>query len=280
MVNRERDIAPVGFNSSIHPRLPVEVDGCAELLGRVSERHVSGPQRPSFDFVMLLRSDRGSHEIDFEPVEARAGRMVRLRSGQVQAWRPDPPLDGRIVMSGPGTSTPQPWFSGDPVVADLPPAAAATASSLIDELERQQATFAADDATVRLMIALFDALTALFDQHVDRFSSAALPPVYVAFRTAIEREPSAGRDVATYARRIGYSPRTVTRACLEATGQTAKQILVDGVTLRAKRRLARTADPIAEIARDLGFSEATNFTKFFAREVGVTPLEFRRTQRG
>jgi len=36
-------------------------------------------------------------------------------------------------------------------------------------------------------------------------------------------------------------------------------------------------DPVATIARHLGFTEPTNFTKFFARRTGTTPADFRRT---
>ena len=38
--------------------------------------------------------------------------------------------------------------------------------------------------------------------------------------------------------------------------------------------------PVATIARNLGFSEATNFGKHFARIAGSSPGEFRRTQPG
>jgi AraC-like DNA-binding protein len=37
--------------------------------------------------------------------------------------------------------------------------------------------------------------------------------------------------------------------------------------------------PVSSIAEKLGFDEATNFSKFFRREVGCTPAEFRRLQR-
>lgn len=33
---------------------------------------------------------------------------------------------------------------------------------------------------------------------------------------------------------------------------------------------------VAEIAHQLGFSESTNFVKFFRRQLGVTPTAFRQ----
>jgi AraC-like DNA-binding protein len=46
--------------------------------------------------------------------------------------------------------------------------------------------------------------------------------------------------------------------------------------VEAKRLLAHTALPTAVIADRIGFDEATNFIKFFRREVGCSPGEVRR----
>jgi AraC-like DNA-binding protein len=48
--------------------------------------------------------------------------------------------------------------------------------------------------------------------------------------------------------------------------------------LEAKRLLAYTTLPIALIGDRLGFDDPTNFVKFFKREAGCTPGEFRRRQ--
>jgi AraC-like DNA-binding protein len=48
------------------------------------------------------------------------------------------------------------------------------------------------------------------------------------------------------------------------------------IILEAKRQLAYSERLVSTVGYDLGFSEATNFTKYFFREVGLTPLAFRR----
>lgn len=47
--------------------------------------------------------------------------------------------------------------------------------------------------------------------------------------------------------------------------------------LEAKRRLISGGAPIEALAEALGFSEATNFVKFFRRHTGETPAAFRRS---
>ena len=50
--------------------------------------------------------------------------------------------------------------------------------------------------------------------------------------------------------------------------------------LEAKRLLAHGDQPAAKIAARLGFSSATNFTKFFHQRTGTSPLAFRHAVRG
>ena len=83
------------------------------------------------------------------------------------------------------------------------------------------------------------------------------------------------RRVEDYAAQLGCSVRTLTRACLAVTGRSAKQVIDERVALQASRLLAATDEPIARIGRRLGFTEPTNFGRFFTREVGVSPGAFR-----
>jgi AraC family transcriptional activator of pobA len=49
----------------------------------------------------------------------------------------------------------------------------------------------------------------------------------------------------------------------------------DRVLLEAKRELLYADATVIEIAQMLGFSNASYFTRFFARHVGLTPAQFR-----
>ncbi|MFI1073308.1 helix-turn-helix domain-containing protein [Streptomyces puniciscabiei] len=86
------------------------------------------------------------------------------------------------------------------------------------------------------------------------------------------------RRAEDYADRLGYTVKTLTRGCQAATGQSVKQTIDARVALQAQRLLAHTDEPVAVIARRLGFSEPTNFGKFFTRQTGTTPSDFRRTE--
>ncbi len=241
------------------------------LLGR--------PQRPSFTTLLLMRSNRGSHTVDFVEIQGQRNRLALIRPGQVQVWNTSVDFDATLVLSQPVAVSGRKWFPGHVAFCDLDDTGASTASNLIEVLRRQQDRFDNLEPTVRLMTSTFDALVALFDQADTQKHQSALPEVYLAYRDAIETSLSNRDDVVDYARDLGYSPRTITRACLSATGQTAKQVLTDRLVLEAKRLAVHSTIPIASISAQLGFSEATNFTKWFIRNTGQTPTRFRDLHR-
>nr|WP_279671570.1 helix-turn-helix domain-containing protein [Flexivirga meconopsidis] len=105
-------------------------------------------------------------------------------------------------------------------------------------------------------------------------------PTYHRFRTELEECFTHIHTTNEYAHRIGYSPRTLNRACIAASGHTAKELIEARVVLEAKRLLIYTHLPVATIARQLGFTEATNFGKYFSRVSGGSPAEFRRRHQG
>ncbi len=128
------------------------------------------------------------------------------------------------------------------------------------------------------MNALFDALCAIFDR-ASAERAGPLPAAYVAFRQAIESNLTVNHTVRELVNLLGYAERTVTRACQRVTGQSARDVLNTRLILEAKRLLAHTDKSAAAISAELGFSEPTNFQKFFTRHTGQRPSQFRATHR-
>jgi AraC family transcriptional regulator, transcriptional activator of pobA len=94
---------------------------------------------------------------------------------------------------------------------------------------------------------------------------------YARFRRAVEEDFREHHDVGHYARRLGYSERTLSRAAVGATGRTAKDYLTERLVLEAKRLLVHERLTPAGCGRRLGFTDASNFSAFFLRNTGVRP---------
>ncbi len=98
---------------------------------------------------------------------------------------------------------------------------------------------------------------------------------YRDFRGAVEQGYSRWHQVGPYASRLGYSQKSLDRACRAASAMTAKRVIVEHIILEAKRLLAHSDLTVVSISHRLGFDEATNFVKYFKRETGTTPAQFR-----
>jgi AraC-like DNA-binding protein len=109
--------------------------------------------------------------------------------------------------------------------------------------------------------------------------AAADSEILSRFRREIDSHFTRTRQVEEYARTLACSVRTLTRASLSATGRTAKQLVDDRVALEAKRLLAESDLAVGEVGARLGFTEPTNFGRFFSRTVGVSPGQFREQSR-
>jgi AraC-like DNA-binding protein len=74
---------------------------------------------------------------------------------------------------------------------------------------------------------------------------------------------------------LGMSGRSLQR-CLANQGASFTALLGDLRLRRAAEWLQRTDKPVVEIALDLGYTDASNFTRAFRRAIGVSPSVFRK----
>lgn len=79
-----------------------------------------------------------------------------------------------------------------------------------------------------------------------------------------------------YAERMNISPQYLSRLVFEASGTAASDWINRAVTLQAKLLLRSSGLTIEQIAEELQFSTTPYFCRFFKREVGTTPTEYRK----
>ncbi len=99
----------------------------------------------------------------------------------------------------------------------------------------------------------------------------------VAYVRAHLREPL---STGTIAKAVGVSERNLHRKLVGALGFTPHELVLRERTEAAARRLADSADPLADIAAEHGFCDQSAFTKQFRRRTGLTPRSFRIRHQG
>lgn len=291
------DVVDVSYDNPDQPRLGLEVLSFATLRERLLPPVVAAPNRPDFHQLTLVTRGEGTALIDFVGYPCAPGTLLHVRPGQVQRFPAGPQggiadLDATLVVFTPAFPPPVPATAAvideglSPAAFSLSAGEYRAMSVAVAEIAAEYGTLAERDAsqtelTVELLRQLVAALLVRIARlpHPGEWNPAAGGEVFRAFRGELERTFATRRRAAQYATHLGYSPRTLTRACLAATGRTAKDLIDDRVALEAKRLLVHTGLPVASIGRMLGFTEPTNFGKFFERTAGATPGAFRATQR-
>jgi AraC-like DNA-binding protein len=271
--------------------LDVEVFLFSDLRRRVSRTELLALYHYSFHTLICVTEGEVTQLVDFQPVACSAGSLLVLRPGQVHTFGSDEGWDGWMVL-----------FRADflpsetQTTADLLPALGL--DRLPDHLSLSNMAFQAVSEVITRMrldaesdappkdvhallryqlCALLVRLTILQDQHVG-MAVARTPGIqrFAVFRRLVEQNYAGWHQVADYAAALACTEKSLTRAALEASGQSAKSVIMARIALEAKRLLVHTDRPIFLIAEGLGFEEATNFAKFFKRETGCTPILFRQ----
>lgn len=88
--------------------------------------------------------------------------------------------------------------------------------------------------------------------------------------------PSGKLHIDTVAESLEMSRRTLQRRLAEQH-QTYSHLLSEIRFNIAAKKLENSDQPIAEIAFELGYGDASNFTRAFRQKTGVSPLYFRKT---
>jgi AraC family transcriptional activator of pobA len=78
-----------------------------------------------------------------------------------------------------------------------------------------------------------------------------------------------------YAEKLGMTVDRLNDHVKRATGVTAGHLIRQRLLTEAKRQLVFTTQPIQDIAEELAFSDPSHFARFFRKQTGTTPHEFR-----
>ncbi len=91
--------------------------------------------------------------------------------------------------------------------------------------------------------------------------------------------PGASVRIGAVARELAVSRDTLAAAVRRVTGSTPTDYVMRRRLDRAKVLLIETDQPVARIAREVGYADPAYFTRVFTRHVGVAPTVFRRQQK-
>ena len=297
MTNSRPPLRHTAFDSRRFARLGIEVMSLESLWARMQRGTMLRPERVDFFMLLLIERGRGQHMVDFLQFRLRAGSLVFVQPGQVQQWHPPVGLKGIMLLVDPAVMNPDTtrsalqhtlarhWPSW-PTHAELPAGVRSVVRQSLVQLADECKRFDGSELTIALMRSMLACVLL----HAARIHERLAPvsdeqpggPAALVrqLRSAVEARLRSRPTVQALAADLGYSVSTLDRACRAAEGRSAKAVIDRRIALEAQRLLVHSGDSAGQIGVSLGFSEPTNFLKFFKRVAGSTPDAFRQKYAG
>lgn len=101
-------------------------------------------------------------------------------------------------------------------------------------------------------------------------------PLVTKFNHMVNKRFKESKKVHFYADLLHVSPNHLNKVIRTETGKSASDIIYKICVLEAKVLLGQTTLNINEIAIELGFEDASYFSRFFKKHAGISPTEYRK----
>ena len=293
---RQPDIQHLSYQpQGLYP-LDLEIFRVSDLRKRVGGEALASTYRYAFPTLIFVTEGTCIHLVDFEYVRCGPGSVLVLRPGTTHSFGDAQDWDGWMVLFRPEFlwAAPPAVHAQAPVdglegLDGLPPqwaldgSTAQVVAHTIAQMHHDTQTSAASlQAPALLRYQLYALLTRLRMAHEQQSAQRAAPgralQRFKAFELLVEKHFATWHQLPRYAQQLGCSEKSLVRASVDAAGVTPKAFISARVVLEAKRLLAHTVWPVARVAESLGYNDLANFAKFFKREAGCTPTEFRNRQ--
>lgn len=95
------------------------------------------------------------------------------------------------------------------------------------------------------------------------------------FENLVKQTKQKHKPIRFFADLLHISPIYLSECVKKATNKTAKQIIDEYVILEAKSLLIQSTLSVFEVSHTLGFEDDSNFVKYFKKQTGLTPKQFK-----
>ncbi len=272
----------------------VQKDLLIERFGAYLEKHyqyLHRPHRHSFYHLVLFTKGKGAHTIDFKQFPVRPFQIYFMIPGQVHSWHFAGAVDGYIVHFNEVLFTTFLqnshyldrfyFFQGNAEdgICQLPASVAPQVTSLFEAMltevveSKEQNLDMIRLKLLELFITVDRSCTSKKEKNVPQQKRTLLRN----FQQLIDKHFRTIRLPKDYADLLYVTPNHLNALCQDLVGKTAGDLIRDRVLLEAKRLLTNVDMTVTEVAYDLNFQDNSYFNRFFKKNVGVTPDEFRKT---
>jgi AraC-like DNA-binding protein len=280
--------------SHIHPSeagLSFDIKRMEDIYDRMGGQP-DEPHRHDFYTILLVKEAKGQHMIDFQTFELSGNQIYFISPGQVHQILEEQKSYGCamtlsrqfLVENGIDAS----------FIADLhlfqdygysPPLETDEAlMQSLEDLTDQMYTFTYSDkkfkyeavgALLKLFLIQCNNACSLSAEDNTQQVHASLT-LLRNFKSLLNEHHNHWHKVNEYAEALHITADYLNASVKSLTGKSAKEHIQSRIIVAAKRMLRFSDMTAKEIAYELGFSEPANFSQFFKKCTGLSPIHFRQ----
>lgn len=256
-----------------------EVDDCA-------------PHVHSFYEILWFQGGHGHHTVDFVDYDVKPNTIFFLSPGQVHHFDVKEGYSGLTIKmctdfmhddgSADGvfmkyntfhTFDAAPYFTVDD-------SAAKVLADIVSQME-EETEHSGDFGNTDILKSLLCIFLVKIQRHGKRENIIRLDTknpahqLFIQFRKLVELDYDSLHTVQDYADRLNVAVRTLNRSVNLCSGKAPLSFINDRIILEAKRLVRYSNMMFKEIAFELGYDDPSYFVKFFKRQTGFLPSDFR-----
>lgn len=132
-----------------------------------------------------------------------------------------------------------------------------------------------------LQVALFHELQHIYNKVASekkRKGMSRKEDIFHRFVALVNKHAATEHAISFYADRLCLTPNHLGAVVREVSGQTVMEWIHRYIIQQAKLQLKYSDLPVWQIGEQLNFTNPSFFSKFFRRETGMTPAEYRRKE--
>ncbi|QJD98423.1 helix-turn-helix domain-containing protein [Mucilaginibacter robiniae] len=257
----------------------------------IAHKNLHLPHKHTFYHLVLFTEGSGHHAIDFRNFPVKPYQIYFMVPGQVHSWSFEGQVDGYVInFSVPFFQSflhradyleQFPFFNGtiQDEVIDIPSNLQQGVQHLFERilLETEDNKRLGEDMVRLLMLEMFIQLGRLsFSSQQATEKSSYNYTLLKSFQKLVDKNFTTLRLPKEYAELLYITPNHLNALCNDVLCISAGEVIRNRVILEAKRLLVNLNISISEISGQLNFQDNSYFTKFFKKQEGITPEQFRK----
>lgn len=253
----------------------------------------SAPHIHSFYEILWFQEGQGTHTVDFLKYEVKPNTLFFLSPGQVHHFDHDVTHYRGVTMKMCTNFLKSesnlflkynvfhsydtaPYYTIDDRTAQ-------ELSLLVQQIE-DEARLCGEFGNIDILQSLLRIFLVKIHRHgiqegelrLDMLKPSHL--LFINFRRMVEQEYKHLHTVQEYADRLHVAVRTLNKSVNECSHMSPLAFINERILLEAKRLTRFSTLMIKEIAFNLGYEDPSYFVKFFKRQTGYLPSEFREVE--